>query len=223
MRPATWVVLLWLVYAAELTLGLLADNLPFWGKAGFLLVGLSISVVVYYQQVYRPTIRVEDEYLGIVLNDLFNALIARHRDLHPGGYELRVNLMRVRRSVPLRPPYVRIDFSLGAYSDAELEQEYRLGVGNAGTAILRKDQSYYDSLDAHEPRLGLTATQREITAHINSILSTPVFRPNEIGRGTPIAVLNLDSTDPIRETHFRDPDVRALAVYYANTIGALLR
>jgi hypothetical protein len=177
--------------------------LPVWAIVVALLAGVALSAVVYHQQVYRPAIRVAEGYLGIVLDDLFDSLATKHRELVSGGYELRINLMRVRPGLPIRPMHVRIEFWSGAYTDAELEQEYRIGVGNAGTALQRREQTVYDSIVAHEPRLGMTATQREITAHVNSILSTPVFRPGEFGHGTPIAILNLDSSDHVTVTNFR--------------------
>ena len=68
----------------------------------------------------------------------------------------------------------------------------------------------------------MTETQRLATAHVKSILSTPIYRASDQERTHPIAVLNLDSGDTIRQTSFQDRALRDLAERYAALIGPML-
>lgn len=181
LRPVTAFLFLCLLYALGLLVDLYASSLSPLAKALVLVGGLVVSASVYYWQFYRPTVRIEQKYLALVLDHLFATLMDRYRDLRPGRYELRVNVMPVRRQVAPRPAglggerrFLRIDFSMGDYSAAELEQEYWANVGCAGAALALNQQTYFDAVEAHEHRSGMTATQRLVTSHVGSILGTPI-------------------------------------------------
>lgn len=117
---------------------------------------------------------------------------------------------------------LRITYWLGDYSAAELEQVYAEDVGCCGSALKANAQTGYDAAIAHETLKGMTATQRVITAHIRSMLSTPVYRPSDQSKSTPIAVLNLDSTSATSETKFDQPAMTELVVKHAGLVGALM-
>jgi hypothetical protein len=71
----------------------------------------------------------------------------------------------------------------------------------------------------------MTAEQREATSHVQSILSTPVYRRSPAGQhlGRPIAILNLDSTNPIAISGLRSDNLQDVAARYAAMIGGLLQ
>jgi hypothetical protein len=223
VRPIGAFVVLCLLYGLGLLVDLYASDLSPSAKLALLVGGILGSAFVYYWQFYQPTVRIEQKYVSVVLDHLFRALVDTYRQQHPGDYDLRANVMRMRRKHVVGPRFLRIDVALGEYTPAEHEQAYRVGVGCAGNAVARNQQTFYDAIQAHEHRSGLTATQREVTAHVNSILSTPVYRPSDVDKRSPIAVLNLDSGDFVGTTGFREAHLQDLAVYYAEVVGAILQ
>lgn len=231
MNPRLGLVLLCSLYGLGLIVDLYASGMPPVVKLAVLLLGLLASFLVYYSQFYQPTLRIQDDHLRLLLSDLFDALARKYREQQPGAYDLRINVMRVRRRYLARgverrwivgSRILRLDFMLGDYTDAEREQEYPAGVGCAGVALARNRPVVFDAIDAQEPRLALSATQREVTAHVSSILSIPIYRPGGQATQTPITVLNLDSRSPIAATGFWDDTPQALATSYAALIGAAL-
>ena len=119
--------------------------------------------------------------------------------------------------------HLRLDYVWGDYTEAEREQQYRVDAGCAGLALGQNQQVFFDAYKAQEPRLGLTATQRQVTEHVNSILSTPIYRPNDAENQSPIAILNLDSRDLISESGFGERRLQELLVDYAALMGATLQ
>lgn len=97
MTPRAGLVLLCLMYGLGVVVGLYASGMPAWIKLVVLLVGVIVSFGVYYSQFYQPTLKLKDNYLRLLLPDLFDALARKHWDLRLGEYELRINVMRVRR------------------------------------------------------------------------------------------------------------------------------
>lgn len=231
MNPRLGLTLLCSLYGLGLVVDLYSSGMSPVVKIVVLLLGLLTSFLVYVSQFYRPTLRIQDEHLQLLLSDLFEALARKYRQQHPGEYHLRVNVMRARRSyLPRRiegrwvlaPRLLRLDFTSGDYTDAEREQVYPAGVGCAGVALARNRPVVFDAIDAQEARLALSATQREVTAHVSSILSIPIHRPGDQAKQTPIGVLNLDSRSPIAATGFWDDNPQALATSYAALVGAAL-
>lgn len=231
MRPSVGLALLCFLYSIGLGVDLFASEWPLPVRGVVLLLGVTSSFVVYYSQFYQPTLRLQEEQLRLILPDLFDALVRKYREQHPGDYGLRVNVMQIRRRLFVRGQdgrvlfasfALRIDYTLGAYSEAELEQEYRPGVGSSGVSLERNQIVVFDAVEAQAPQLGLSATHREVTQHVHSILSIPIRRPGESAGRRPIGVLNLDSQDPIAANGFGDARLRELVEHYASLVGAAL-
>jgi len=199
------------VYALGVGTDLFASDLSVGARLALFGLGVTTSALLYYRQFYRPTIRIEKQYQEIVLDHIFRALVDTYRQQRPGDYDLRASVMRVSRPLGRGKPILSFAFWFGEFTAAEFEQSYAVGVGNAGNALARNEQAIYDAVAAHENRAGMTATQQEVTAHVASILSTPVYRPGDADKRTPIAVLNLDSRNGVVETGFREDSPRALA------------
>lgn len=133
--------------------------------------------------------------------------------------------MKVRGRLFGRTRTLRIVFATEGYTALERSLEYNEDVGCAGTALAQNAQVYFDATEAHETRKDMTAEQREATAHVQSILSTPIYRrqPNSHELSRPIGILNLDSSEPIAISGFRNDNLQDVAARYAAMIGALLQ
>jgi hypothetical protein len=159
----------------------------------------------------------------MLLENLFNGLVSAYREKKPGRYGLRVNVMRVRKKIwPFRQKFLHIDYFMGNYSTAEKEQEYLENIGCCGTAIHENTPISFDTKRAQEPWKGMSATQRDVTRDVKSILSIPIYRPKDESKRSPIAVLNLDSKNLIKKTGFDKAGLQRLAARYAELIGGIL-
>lgn len=216
-------ILLVVLYSLGILSTLYGSSLPGWGKLIVLMIAFMLSLLAYYYTFYRPLISLKDRHLKIIFDHLFIVLDQKYREQQPGNYNLRINVMRLRRRFcSIRKRYLRIDFYHGPCSDAEKEQEYLVNVGCCGTAIYENCPVVFDARQKQEPFKGMTATQRKVTEHVNSILSTPIYRVGEGSERSPIGVLNFDSRQNISITGFDKEPIKSLAASYSRIIGPIL-
>lgn len=160
------------------------------------------------------------------MQHLFDSLIRDCKKVRPGDYDLRTNVMKVRRKyLGLGKRYLKFDFWVGDFSPAELEQKYKEDVACCGTALRENEQVVFDSETVQEPYRHMSETQRDVTRHVRSILSTPVYRANDETKKWPVAILNIDSTSAIAVTGFDEPgddDPQAKTAEYAELMGPIL-
>lgn len=188
-----------------------------------LVLGLLFSGLLYYSQFYRPLLGIEHKHLRSLFEHLFEALSAKYKNLHPGDYGLRINVMKARRRIRSpRTRFLRFDFHYGDFSEAELEQEYANGVACCGSALAEKRTVVFDADKAHEPYRGMTHTQREVTRKVKSIISIPIFRNAGKTSANPIAILSLDSFKPVDISGFFNEDTKELAKEYAELASGLI-
>lgn len=223
MSPFASLLFLVLLYVLGLYVSLFGSALSDAWKFFTLGFGLVISVAVFFSQFYSPLIRVREERRRFLIELLMSALSREHRKAHDGDFDTRTNVMLVSRRFRLfGNPKLQIAYTLGDFSEAELEQTYLPNVGCAGIALSERKQCLYDERDAKEPSESLSATQRQITAHIRSILSTPIHRASDSARMTVIGVLNIDSSQTATVAGFREVRVQLLSETYAEIIGSLI-
>ncbi|HMB50808.1 MAG TPA: hypothetical protein VKM69_09115 [Natronoarchaeum rubrum] len=149
-------------------------------------------------------------------------LLSKYRD-EIADCKLRANVMVVEKRwnlglPPTRNRYLTFEETYGTYNEAELEQEYVLGTGCAGTALKNDNPTYYDSQEKDGLSKSLSHTQQEITSHVNSILSVPIYPDSDPSR-RPIGVLSIDSPENISETKLDEEPARRLTMKYAGAVG----
>ncbi|WP_231186121.1 hypothetical protein [Haladaptatus sp. DYF46] len=125
------------------------------------------------------------------------------------------------KNLPPREKYLSFASQCGDYFEAELEQRYASSTGCAGQALKENNPTYYDSEKRKKPDHSLSSTQREVTDHVNSILSVPIYPDNDQSR-PPIGVLNLDSPKNISNTKFDTGQAQTFAMKYAGIIGDVI-
>ena len=221
-------ILLSFLYVLAIAISLFANQLTTefstTGQIIIILIAFLVSLVVYYFQFFRPLFRLKVKHLEMLLAALFEALSKKYYALNPDVGKIRINVMRLRRKiyVPWKP-FLRIDFCSNGYLDAEKEQKYCRNVGCCGTAIAENTLMYFDANQVQlQQSRNMTATQLQVTKHVKSILSTPIYRPWDIFKSSPIGVINLDSEDELEKTKFDKDYVQNLVPQYAELIGPLL-
>jgi hypothetical protein len=136
---------------------------------------------------------------------------------------IRINIMMTKKKYYLfGKNYLSIDYSCPDYPQAEKEQRYYTDIGCCGSVLQYSEQIYYDSRLFQETLKGMSATQREITKNIGSILSSPIYSPYDKERKKPIGVLNIDSSHDINITGFNEKTIQQFTANRATLIGYLL-
>lgn len=219
MKPILSFLLLIVLYALGVGVSLFAIELSQTWKYIILFISFIVSATLYYIRFYRPTVISNDKYLERTLDFLFTGFETTYRDAHPGNYSLRINIMRVRnRFILFGPNYAKISFFRGDYSRAEREQEFFADQGCCGIAMSSGQQCIYDQEQIPEAYDTLTHTQRHVTEHVMSILSTPIYRPSDRPRGQPVAILNIDSADVLGVNGFDRLEIQALVDSFADDV-----
>lgn len=200
---------------------LYGDSFPQWLKLVAITLVILLSSLVFFVQFKRPAMDAEDEYRVQLMSILFNVIVERYRHENPDDYDLRINVMQVRRNLIGMPHFLKIDYSTNDYRAVELDQKYEIGTACCGWAFEENAQTIFDKDTIQEALRGMTDAQREATAHVHSILSTPIYRNGRLD--DPIGVLSLDSMAPIAKTKFDDNTLQDLVAEHAIIVGAFLR
>lgn len=223
MHPILTCLLLTILYLIPLYLNLSPPHFDRLTRLAILGIAFLLSFAIYYNQFYRPFIKKNKDYVDTLLGELFYVLDKKIREIRPQINNLRMNVMTLRRNI-FRPweRYLEMAFYYGEYDLAEIEQEYGIDIGCSGAVLYENTQIYYDSILQHETLRRMTPTQRKITDHVESILSTPIYSPRDEMQRRPIAVLNLDSMDHVDITGFNDIAIQEIAAKFAALIGGQL-
>ena len=125
MSPFVNVLFLILLYVLGLYVSLFGNVLPDIGKFLTLAFGLVISTIIYFSQFYSPLIKVREERKKFLIEVLMSALTREHRRAHQGNFDARINVMLVTRRYKIAGnPILRIGYTLGEFTKAELEHTY---------------------------------------------------------------------------------------------------
>ncbi len=116
---------------------------------------------------------------------------------------------------------LKIRYSTPGYPAAEKELVYK-DFGASGNALIENDVVYYDKKTAPTSITGMPATHIEITKHINSVLSAPIYRPNDTGLENPIGILSIDSKMSVEKTGFDKPTNYDIVTSMATLIGSFM-
>jgi hypothetical protein len=180
------------------------------------------TVLVAYVQFYVPITRFDERRRQSLLRYMLRTFVKDYRATNPGITNLRGNVALVHHLGWRRRPSLKIKYVSEGYSHEELEIWYDPGIGCSGLALQARDQIWYDSQASPAAVQNMPHGIYSLTAHLNSILSTPIFADNDSGRERPIAVFNLDSTDPVSVTQFNSSDNLDKTAQFATLVGQVL-
>lgn len=214
-----------ILYALALTVAIVdLTGLSGLSKAGLIVIGFAISTVVGYVQIYTPYVRRRNEYLKTVMDLASESLLGQYASAGKPADEIRVNLMLMRKKYRLfGKRQLHIAYEYGEYAPTERNLVYDIGVGNAGFALEKNEPRVFDR-EGSKGNLDLfrmTPAQEEATRSVGSILSTPVYSPDDEEKSHPIGILNLDSQLRLEESGFDEEHVLDMAMRLATVAGIL--
>jgi len=152
-----------------------------------------------------------------------NVMLLRWRGVDPWRHDFPVKPWQ--RTLQIEADYV--GESAQDYGK-EKELEWTTNQGVVGDAMNERAQEVwtqpgYPDVD---PRIrwNLSQLQYELTEHVNSVLSVPIYLPSDETKENPVGVVSLDSTAPPTESrlHDEDLDIRDETIYWSNVIGAIV-
>jgi hypothetical protein len=147
-----------------------------------------------------------------------NVMLKRWRGINPFRNEFSV--WPWQRTLQIEASYIP-DTAPEYEIEAEIEWTNQ---GVVGDAMKPRAQESWTRADYPEvdPRQmwGLTDKQHLATEHVNSVLSVPIYLPNN--KVNPVGVVNLDSTEPTSESDLDEEELREEAIYWSNVIGAIV-
>ncbi len=210
--------------------------------AVFVVVLLAISLVLTWITYKRNQIQPQSESLQTLLeSEVLPRLHENCNRAHPDGLpDLRVNVMLLRwrginpwrndftvmpweRTLGIEASYVA---STAREYGNETELEWRTDQGVVGDAMNQRAQEVwtparYPDVD---PRVNwdLSDTQYERTAHVESVLSVPIYLPSDEKKVNPVGAVNLDSVEDVERSKLDDEYIRDEAIYWSNVIGAIV-
>lgn len=204
------------------------------------IVAFALTWVTYKHDQIQPR---SEELQTLLEAEILPRLHKNANLAHPDEIpDLRVNVMLLRwRGIHLQPhdfliaPWQRtlkieadyISESAQPYGD-ERELEWTTNQGVVGDAMNERAQEVwtqpgYPDID---PRIrwNLSQLQYELTDHINSVLSAPIYLPSDENKENPVGVVSLDSTARPTESRLHDEnlDIRDETIYWSNVIGAIV-
>lgn len=191
---------------------------PILGKRAIIIGGVLIIGATLIEGLMRTkqekSLRYKShEILELHIETILRGLIDEIQRLASNSAPLRANVMFYSEK---RRLYIKFDVNMEGCSDKTIQIEPNTGC--AGKAYQLKEQIEGDLSKVAPEEWGLTKEQCAVTREIKSILSTPIFRGNQV-----MAVLNLDSSYPFENAGFNDKRIQDLCSKTANEIGELLK
>lgn len=203
-----------------------------------MLILIAVAAVLSYYEYQETRVQPASDALTTILDErILPRFVNDYSQVYPSPPEVRVNVMLLRRrnwkvwnqSRRVWPweKTMKIEATYGDYqSNREESLEWRTYEGLAGAGVNKRSNEVWSNLEETEQDLQsvwqLTDDQYSRTKHINSVLSVPIYLPSDSEKNNPAGVLNIDSESPLSETGFDQEDVREVAIYYANLIGAIV-
>lgn len=152
-----------------------------------------------------------------------NVMLLRWRGIHPLRNDFLIKPWQ--RTLKIEADYV--SESAQEYGN-ERGLEWTTNQGVVGDAMNKRaeevwTQPGYPDVDPCV-RWNLSQLQHELTDHIQSVLSAPIYLPSDETKENPVGVVTLDSTAAPTESRLHDEelDIRDEAIYWSNVIGAIV-
>lgn len=211
-------------------------DLQIWISISLFLIALLIATIGNYVLVYSSLQLFRSRQLTSFIDHYLELIRVDYKQQYSGNYEIRVNLMipKQRRSVGLSGPdrgynkqtFLQIDYRTSTYPEIELNREWGVGQGCVGKSYSGNKQMtasrHTDNRD-WKPSWETTPEQDQATERVNSVFCTPIYRPSDEEQEKPVAILCLDSPEPLDQVGFDREDVQnRVTEEYAAKIGILL-
>ena len=182
--------------------------------------GLLGAIVLSTVPVWRNRL---DQKRSAARTCIKNALMACGAAYGAPGRHVRANVMLTKNGRR------RVDsataFNMSSDSDFDLEIDATAGV--SGEAYSQRVTTYGDlelALQPGGPTWGLQPGERaKVRTSLKSILSVPIFDPDEPETGPLLGTLQVDSDLTFTEMQFDSPERRAVAERFADVIALLLK
>jgi len=225
--------------AATLIVAAATTQFPLWGAAVGIVLSIPLVGVAEYYITYKPLLSYKDRQLSTFFSDFLRMI---ERDVEwaaHGDVNVRANIMRPASSGWSDDPTFTVTFYTeeSEYRGDELELEFEIGQGCVGNAYQDNDQKVAisaDHVDTWSPGWNTTSTQDRATEHLNTIIGTPIYRPTDEEKDSPVAILIVDSEDHFREfvdlnegqdlsdIEFKQTEVAKISATHASNCGILL-
>lgn len=221
-------------YAFGVLVSVIAANVQsLWWQSLVVVTGILLAGIVYHFNSTRQQRRIVDEKLEPLLEDLiFPMIVDEYEQLVDDSPEVRVNVMLLRRrdifplgnSRKLWPwkRSLKVEFASGDYGDFnERDVKWAIDEGVCGTAIEYNKMIWSDLEEVEIHEWNMTRNQLNATQHLGSVVSIPIYVPEDESKDHPVGVLNVDSRASLDETQF-DRDLGKELKRYTNYIGSLV-
>jgi hypothetical protein len=186
-------------------------------------VAWCLSVASMYLSVYLPLTRRVTERQKLLANVVVEQFTRRYYDYTQADVSIRVNVMLAYRTLwgPWKR-HLRMWFAFGDYSKDERSLEFPLGTGICGKAFADNTSYWYDREKGHDQFVVVPPFAPSVTRNLVSILSVPIYHPEDQHKSRPIGVLNVDASKDVEHTGFDDSNVRRIAKETSALIGVIL-
>ena len=192
-----------------------------------------IGSIDYYQSIRDSRRDTRDRMRPFVENFFLPKLLQEYKDLHSDSDppDVRANIMLLgHRDFPIPRgerklcPWTQslmVDFRLGEYDD-DGHLKWRKGEGVCGTVIEFNKAIHSDLEEVEIYEWDMTDRQHRSTEHLGSVLSIPIYRPEDEEKNEPIGVLNVDSEKNLNDTEFGRSEIKKTLKKYASYVGRTL-
>lgn len=198
-------------------------------KIGVIASVFIMSALVYLADIVVPTIQIREDFSDeLICRLILPSLVENYQRVVPGNYGLRGFVMRSRTKIVLRGKkkgirkVLKITYSTAGFDPAEEELEWIDDMGAWGKALCENRIVYYDKQQAPHAGQNLPPIHQAVIAKLESILSAPIYRPNDNSLSNPIGVIGLDSEAPIQITLFDSRQNHGIVVMNASMIGSFM-
>lgn len=210
-----------------------------WVAAGLATVSLGVVLGTQYYLTYRPPVQKRDQQLSTFFDDYLGKAGEEIESVAGDDIEVRCNVMRPTAGGVVGDDRLEISFTADRdeYRPDELELEFKPGQGCAGAVYRQGKQQIAVRERRGEWPDGFETTPRQdnATDHLQVIIGTPVYRPNDDpAEANPAAVFVIDSESEVTdvldipeeratsEIEIKNTRVCNLATEYSEKVGILL-
>ena len=190
------------VLATFLIAFLTTEVVGLWLFAGGSVAGLLVVGIAEYKLTYEPLLQYRDRQLNTFLDDYLATVESDIESLASDGVEVRANVMRPQSDGFFDDAELIVSFTNedSDYRDGELELRFDCGQGCAGATYESGQQMFavrHEATGEWPDAFRTTEVQDAVTEHLEVIVATPIYRPQDEIDDDPAGVLVVDTESTI--------------------------
>lgn len=233
------VLISWVGVLVAITLAYLTSKISAGLGVVFAVASVLLIAVGEFFLTYQPLLKYKEKQLTTFLTNHLRMIEDDIESVAGEDVTVRANIMRPTSDGWFDEPSFKISYTHteDEYEPEELEFEFEAGQGCVGNVYEEAEQKVAispDHVEAWDAGWNTTERHDRVTAHLNTIIGTPIYRPDDIDRSDPIAVLIIDSKQhfdafvdsdtrlSLAEIEFKETAVAKQAVEHARDLGILL-